>query len=187
MMDQGQTCYRYRRRDEYRRRDRSLVAAAGYRVSIADIAKAEGEALAASIGPQVRFFATDLAVDDDIERCVSKTVAAFGKIDVIIHAACSYVDGGAASRQDWQRSLDVNLVGAALLVREAQPHLVTPGVRLCYREYFGQDWATRPVALSSRQGRLASTCKVLGARFCALGSSGEFVVAWENLERSAAT
>lgn len=108
-------------------------AAAGYRVAIADIARAEGEALAGSIGPQACFLATDLAVDDDIARCVSKTVATFGKISVIIHAACSYVDGGAAaSRSDWQRSLDVNLVGAALLVREARPHLLTPGASIVF-------------------------------------------------------
>ena len=108
-------------------------AAAGYRVTIADIARTEGEELARSIGPKVCFLATDLAIDDDIERCVSKTVANFGKIDVIIHAACSYVDGGAAaSRADWRRSLDVNLVGAALLVREARPHLVTPGASIVF-------------------------------------------------------
>ena len=103
-------------------------AAAGYRVAIADIAAAEGEALAQAIGPQACFLATDLAVDADIARCVSETVATFGTISAIIHAACSYVDGGiAASREDWRRSLDVNLVGAALLVREARPHLVAPG------------------------------------------------------------
>jgi NAD(P)-dependent dehydrogenase (short-subunit alcohol dehydrogenase family) len=106
-------------------------AAAGYRVAIADIARTEGETLASAIGPQACFIATDLALDEDIARCVSKTVAAFGKVSVIIHAACSYVDGGvAANRADWQRSLDVNLVGAALLVREARPHLVTPGASI---------------------------------------------------------
>ncbi len=103
-------------------------AAAGYRVAIADIAAEQGEALANAIGPQARFLATDLAVDADIACCVAGTVGAFGPINAIIHAACSYVDGGiAASRADWRRSLDVNLVGAALLVREARPHLVTPG------------------------------------------------------------
>jgi NAD(P)-dependent dehydrogenase (short-subunit alcohol dehydrogenase family) len=103
-------------------------AAAGYRMAIADIATAQGEALAREIGPQVRFLPTDLAMDADIARCVSETVAAFGTISAIVHAACSYVDGGiAASREHWRRSLDVNLVGAALLVREARPHLLAPG------------------------------------------------------------
>lgn len=103
-------------------------AAAGYRVAIADIATKEGEALAQSIGQNACFLDTDLVADDEIARCVANTVATFGKISVIIHAACSYVDGGVtATREDWQRSLGVNLVGAALLVREARPHLVTPG------------------------------------------------------------
>lgn len=103
-------------------------AGAGYRVVIADIAVTEGEALAKSIGPQARFVTTDLAVDEDIERCVAETIATFGAINAIVHAACSYVDGGwAANRADWRRSLDVNLVGAALLVREAKQHLVASG------------------------------------------------------------
>jgi NAD(P)-dependent dehydrogenase (short-subunit alcohol dehydrogenase family) len=103
-------------------------ADAGYSVAIADVAAAEGEALAAAMGSRMRFFATDLAVDADIARCVSETVAAFGAITAIVHAACSYVDGGiAASRADWRHSLDVNLIGAALLVQQARPHLVAPG------------------------------------------------------------
>ena len=100
----------------------------GYRIVIADIAKAEGEALAASIGQQVRFVFTDLGADGDITRCVTQTTTTFGKIHAIVHAAASYIDGGfAASRADWHRSLDVNLIGAALLVREARDHIVTPG------------------------------------------------------------
>jgi NAD(P)-dependent dehydrogenase (short-subunit alcohol dehydrogenase family) len=101
---------------------------AGYRVAIADIAEAEGAAVAAALGPDARFFPTDLAVDADITRCVAGTVAAFGPIRAVVHAACSYVDGGiAAGRDDWRRSLDVNLVGAALLVKAARPHLAPAG------------------------------------------------------------
>jgi NAD(P)-dependent dehydrogenase (short-subunit alcohol dehydrogenase family) len=103
-------------------------AAAGYRVAIADIAATEGEELAHSLGPKTCFFQTDVGSDIDIARCVAGTVSAFGKISVIIHVACSYIDGGiAASREDWHRSLDTNLVGGALLVREARAHLSTPG------------------------------------------------------------
>jgi NAD(P)-dependent dehydrogenase (short-subunit alcohol dehydrogenase family) len=103
-------------------------AGAGYRVAIADIAAAEGAALAAALGPDARFFPADLAVDADIARCVAATVAAFGPVHAIVHAACSYVDGGiAAGRDEWRRSLDVNLVGAALLVKAARPHLAPAG------------------------------------------------------------
>lgn len=105
-----------------------VFAAAGYAVTIADIARTEGEALARSIGPRVSFCATDVGKDDDVMQCVDDSVAKFGMINAIVHAACSYVDGGAAaSRADWQHSLDINLIGAALLVREARRHLVTPG------------------------------------------------------------
>jgi NAD(P)-dependent dehydrogenase (short-subunit alcohol dehydrogenase family) len=103
-------------------------AADGYSVVIADIAVEEGEALAAASGPDVRFITTDLSSDDQITRGVAQTVAEFGAINAIVHAACTYVDGGiSATRADWRHSLDVNLIGAAQLVREARTHLVAPG------------------------------------------------------------
>jgi NAD(P)-dependent dehydrogenase (short-subunit alcohol dehydrogenase family) len=59
---------------------------------------------------------------------VGRTVAEFGALHAVVHAACSYIDGGgAAGRADWHRSLDVNVVGAALLVKEAVPHLARHG------------------------------------------------------------
>jgi len=102
--------------------------AAGWKVAVADIAEAEGRALAEELGPSVAFCPTDLADDAQLRSCVDTTVAAFGGVDAIVHAACSYVDGGvAASRKDWHRSIDVNLAGAALLVAAALPHLEARG------------------------------------------------------------
>jgi hypothetical protein len=104
------------------------MAGAGYRVAVADIAAEEGAALARELGPAVRFLRADLAADADIARAVTGTVAAFGGIDAVVHCACSYVDGGiGAGRAEWHRSLDVNLVGAALLVKAAAPHIAARG------------------------------------------------------------
>jgi len=105
-----------------------IFAAAGYRVAIADIAEAEGTALARAHGPNALFVRTDLAADADITHGVKATLAAFGGLDAVVHAACTYVDGGiAAGRDEWRRSLDVNVIGAALLVREAAPHMTVRG------------------------------------------------------------
>jgi len=95
-------------------------ARTGAGVVIADIAETEGSALACTLGSNSLFVRTDLAVDTDIDACVARAVEAFGGVDSVVHAACSYVDGGAAaSREDWHRSLDVNLVGAARLASAA--------------------------------------------------------------------
>ncbi len=105
-----------------------VFSAAGRRVAIADIAAEPGEALARAIGREAAFFRTDLAEDRDIAECVERTAARFGRIDGIVHAACTYVDGGiAATRADWRRSMDVNVAGVALLVKEAVPHMAAGG------------------------------------------------------------
>lgn len=101
---------------------------ASWKVTIADIADREGAALAAELGASALYVSTDLAEDAQLCACASQTVETFGGINAIVHAACSYVDGGAAaSRSDWHRSLDVNLSGVALLVAEALPHIKAQG------------------------------------------------------------
>lgn len=104
------------------------MAGQGYRVAIADIAAEEGAALARRLGPRVRFFSTDLAADAEIAAAVAGAVSTFGALDAVVHCACSYVDGGVgAARADWHRSLDVNLVGAAMLIKQAAPHIAARG------------------------------------------------------------
>jgi NAD(P)-dependent dehydrogenase (short-subunit alcohol dehydrogenase family) len=105
-----------------------VFAEAGRRVAIADIAAESGETLAGEIGRSAAFFRTDLCEDSDIAACVARTAAHFGRIDGIVHSACTYADGGiAATRADWRLSMDVNVAGAALLVKEAAPHMAAAG------------------------------------------------------------
>ncbi len=102
--------------------------AAGAQVTIADLAGQEGAALASELGSQALFVPTDLSADEDIAGCVEAAAGRRGGIDGIVHAACSYRDGGiAASRADWRYALDVNLSGAALLVASAVPHIAAQG------------------------------------------------------------
>jgi NAD(P)-dependent dehydrogenase (short-subunit alcohol dehydrogenase family) len=105
-----------------------VFAGAGRRVAIADIAAEPGETLAREVGHGAAFFRTDLSEDSDVAACVASTAAHFGRIDGVVHAACTYVDGGiAATRADWRLSMDVNVAGAALLVKEAAPHMAAAG------------------------------------------------------------
>lgn len=99
-------------------------AAAGARVVIADLAEAPGRALATRLGDPVRFLATDLRRDADLERLVAFSGEAFGAIDFVVCVACSYADPGPeATRADWINGLEVNLVGHVLLVQKALPWL----------------------------------------------------------------
>jgi NAD(P)-dependent dehydrogenase (short-subunit alcohol dehydrogenase family) len=98
--------------------------AAGTKVMIADIEVDAGRALAAELGAGVRCQRTDVTEDAEIASCVTATVAAFGGIDFLVNNACTFLDKGLqSSRAEWLTSLNVNLVGGAIFVREVAPHM----------------------------------------------------------------
>jgi hypothetical protein len=100
----------------------------GTKVVIADINATDGHALAAKLGAEVLFVATDLADDQQIAACVEKTVAAFGGIDFLVNLACVYVDDALnSSRQDWLTSYNINVVGGVMMLKAAHPHMVRRG------------------------------------------------------------
>ncbi len=99
-------------------------AAAGAKVVSADINVEGGAATAAAAGGACRFVRTDLRSDADIERLVAAAVEAFGVVDFLICAACTYADQGKdADRAAWHTSFDVNLVGHIMLMQKALPYL----------------------------------------------------------------
>jgi NAD(P)-dependent dehydrogenase (short-subunit alcohol dehydrogenase family) len=70
---------------------------------------------------------------EDVEAAIRATVDKWGRLDVVV-ANAGIGSGGSAgevSDEGWQRTLDVNLTGAMLLVRAALPHLVRqPGAAI---------------------------------------------------------
>ncbi|WP_136162674.1 SDR family oxidoreductase [Sphingomonas flavalba] len=85
---------------------------------------AEGEAVAAELGEGALFVRTDLTSDADIAAAVAAAIARFGHVDTLINNACIYADAGLDStREQWLATLNVNLVGAAMLTRAAMAHL----------------------------------------------------------------
>jgi len=98
--------------------------AAGSKVVIADIDVDAGRALAAELGDGVRCQRTDVTDDAEIAACVMTALAAFGGIDFLVNNACTFLDKGLqSSRAEWLASLNVNLVGGVIFVREVAPHM----------------------------------------------------------------
>jgi len=96
----------------------------GARVAIADIEEQAGELLASQLSGKALFSRMDLRSDDDIRSCVDRAVAAFGRVDFVVNCACPYLDKGPDStRADWLEALNVNVVGGAMVVQAARPHL----------------------------------------------------------------
>ncbi len=67
-------------------------------------------------GGQCLFVKTDVTDEASIEEMVSLAAGAFGKIDILVNNAAVFVlQGIEASVEDWHRSLDTNVIGAALV------------------------------------------------------------------------
>lgn len=99
-----------------------LFAARGVRVVIADIDVANGEALANELGDDVLFVRTDITDDDSIDNCIARTIERFGGVDFLVNMASTYLDSGiATSRQDWLKSLNINLVGGQIFSQKIAP------------------------------------------------------------------
>lgn len=100
-----------------------VFAEEGARVVIADIDEAagqEGVDRLASRGADAIFVRTDIAVEDDARRVVAAALGRFGSLDVLVNNAAVFIFKGIdATVADWRRSLDVNVIGTALVTRHA--------------------------------------------------------------------
>ncbi|MBV8030972.1 MAG: SDR family oxidoreductase [Betaproteobacteria bacterium] len=75
---------------------------------------------------RVLALSADVASADDTKRVVAAALERFGKIDILVnnagvHGAKGSLD--AVAWEDWASAVSVNLLGSALLVRAALPHL----------------------------------------------------------------
>jgi NAD(P)-dependent dehydrogenase (short-subunit alcohol dehydrogenase family) len=103
-------------------------AEAGAAVVIADLDVEGGTAVAERVGERASFIATDVTDDDQVAACVRTAVDVHGGLDCLVNLACSYVDSGPdSSREEWLESYDVNVAGAAMMLRAARPHLAARG------------------------------------------------------------
>lgn len=66
----------------------------------------------------------DVSIEQDVERLFEETVAAFGRVDVLVANSGVQQDAMIAdmSLDDWRKVIDVNLTGQFLCMREAVQH-----------------------------------------------------------------
>jgi NAD(P)-dependent dehydrogenase (short-subunit alcohol dehydrogenase family) len=70
------------------------------------------------------FCRADIGKDEDVKALVAETVEQFGGIDFIVNVAAVYDDDGPDStREQWLNSMNINVIGQAILVQEARPYL----------------------------------------------------------------
>ncbi len=104
------------------------LAGLGARVVIADIDDSNGQKVADRHNDNVRFVHTDVGNDNDVAQCIGQTTEVFGGVDFLVNCACTYLDNGADStRDEWHEALNVNLVGAAMMLQACRPQMARRG------------------------------------------------------------
>ena len=103
----------------------------GAAVVVADIDAAGGETVAGRIvenGGRAVFVRADIANEMDAARLADAAAEEFGGLHILVNNAATFVlQGIDATVADWRRSLDVNVIGTALVTRAAVPLLKIGG------------------------------------------------------------
>jgi 3alpha(or 20beta)-hydroxysteroid dehydrogenase len=104
--------------------------AEGARVVIGDVRDERGEAVAAGLGPDAcRYVHHDVTSEDGWAGAVRATVEAFGRLDILVNNAGILIAGTIAEMppEDLRRTLDVNVVGCWLGIRQVIPAMTDAG------------------------------------------------------------
>lgn len=100
----------------------------GVRVAIFDIDAAGGAKVAAQNPDTTAFWQVDITDDTQVASALDAVAKRFGGVDFLVNLACTYTDGGAAaSRDDWQQALNVNVISAVMLACAVRPYLMRVG------------------------------------------------------------
>ncbi|NRA07242.1 MAG: glucose 1-dehydrogenase [Myxococcales bacterium] len=96
-----------------------LFVAEGARVLLGDVLDAEGEAVAASLGERAAYAHLDVSSEADWGAAVALALDRFGRIDALVNNAgvMQVAPIASCSKRDFERVLEVNLVGAFLGIR----------------------------------------------------------------------
>jgi len=108
-----------------------LFAEEGATVVVADINAQAGEAVVTSLRERnatAHFVFTDISKESDAERLAAVAVKLFGRIDILINSAAIFVLKGLdATPEDWRRSVDVNIIGTALVTKHVAEQMKPGG------------------------------------------------------------
>jgi len=98
----------------------------GCRLTLAARSAEKLEALAAELGSNALAVPTDITVPADIINMVNKTVAQFGRVDVLFANAGVYIPGQVAEGDPdaWTNLMNVNVDGVLRSVHAVLPHMM---------------------------------------------------------------
>ena len=101
----------------------------GARVAIADIDIARARATAAEIGRAAVAVELDVTRQDSIDTAISETVAALGRIDILINNAAIFTAAPLVEidRKDYERVFSINVAGTLFVMQAVAQHMIERG------------------------------------------------------------
>ena len=101
----------------------------GASVVLADRDVSRAAKVAQEIGANALGVACDVADEAQVAACVGTAIERFGRLNVVVNNAglMTFKELGEWTAQDWLKVLEVDLVGAAIFVREAFRHMGEKG------------------------------------------------------------
>lgn len=171
----------------------TLLAAAGARVAVnfARDAAAAGAAVEEirAAGGEARAIGADVADPVEARRLVADTVAAWGRLDILINNAGIWPENpaGSGDLEAWDRAFDVNTRGAFVVTDAAIPHLErVQGAIVFVSSTAGQRGEAGHSAYAASKGALISYTKSLASELGPRGVRVNCVApGWVDTEMSA--
>ncbi len=106
----------------------SKLVAAGARVVLGDLDDRIGGDVARDLGESARFVRTDVTRDADLDALIDTAIAELGGLDFVVSASAAFDDSQMdTTREQWHHMFDVNVIGAAMLIEKAVPHMERRG------------------------------------------------------------
>ncbi|PTW40316.1 L-iditol 2-dehydrogenase [Rhodovulum kholense] len=103
----------------------------GARVALADLYIGRARAAAAELGESAVAVEMDVTRQDSIEAGVADTVAALGRIDILINNAALFTAAPIAeiAREDYDRVFSVNVAGTLFTLQAVARHMIEAGIK----------------------------------------------------------
>ena len=106
-------------------------AAEGSNITIAELVPSQGEKVASEVttanaASKVKVIATDVTVNQQVERMVEQSIAEFGSIDVLVNNVGWTIDRLFMDkpREEWEKEVQVNLWGAINCIHAVLPSMI---------------------------------------------------------------
>jgi NAD(P)-dependent dehydrogenase (short-subunit alcohol dehydrogenase family) len=148
-----------------------FFAEEGAKVVVADIDPAGGEKTAAEIRQkkgEALFVHADISKEEQARNITGETVKKFGRVDVLVNNAAVFVLKGIdASVEDWQRSLNVNVIGTALVTKYAIEPMKKHGGGAIVNLASISSWAAQPnfITYSATKSALVQMTRCMAMDF----------------------